>query len=118
MKKRKVQQLSGVKLRAFQEEPDSDEEPDIVLMATELKERGKEAASNGDFAEARSLLGRAVRLMPGSADLHEAHSQVLLELGRTWEAVRAAGRAVELRPQWAEAHLALARAQLNLGEVR
>ncbi len=44
-------------------------------------------------------------------------TQVLLELGSVWEAVRAAGRAVQLMPEWADAHVTLARAQLNFGEV-
>ncbi|EFJ50571.1 hypothetical protein VOLCADRAFT_88516 [Volvox carteri f. nagariensis] len=85
-------------------------------MAADLKERGQEHAAAGRFTEARALLGQAVRLAPGRADLHELHAQVLLELGYTWEALRAASRAVELQPQWAEAHVALARAQRNFGE--
>ena len=49
---------------------------------------------------------------------HCAWVQVLLQLGSTWEAVRAAERAVQLTPQWADAHVTLARAQMNFGEVK
>ncbi|KAG2452513.1 hypothetical protein HYH02_002752 [Chlamydomonas schloesseri] len=81
-----------------------------------LKAQGQERAEAGQFAEARALLLQAVRLMPGNAELHELHAQVLMELGSVWEAVRAAGRAVQLMPEWADAHVTLARAQLNFGE--
>ncbi|GFR44871.1 hypothetical protein Agub_g6214, partial [Astrephomene gubernaculifera] len=114
-KKPRTGALSHVKLQAFADEP-SDDEPDPVVLANELKDRGQAAAAEGRFSEARPLLGQAVRLLPGCAELHELHSQVLRELGSSWEAVRAAGRAVQLRPTWAEAHLALGRAQVNLGE--
>ncbi|GLC43852.1 hypothetical protein PLESTB_000915200 [Pleodorina starrii] len=115
VKKQKFGTLSKAQLQAFADES-SDEEPDPIALAADLKERGQEHAAGGRFTEARSLLGQAVRLVPGRADLHELHAQVLLELGCTWEAVRAATRAVELQPQWAEAHVTLGRAQLNLGE--
>ncbi|GIL70146.1 hypothetical protein Vretimale_3399 [Volvox reticuliferus] len=116
-KKQKLGRISQSRLQAFADES-SEEESDPIPLAADLKERGQEHATHGRFSEARSLLGQAVRLVPGRADLHELHAQVLTELGCTWEAVRAATKAVELQPEWAEAHVTLARAQLNLGEVR
>ncbi|GIL70145.1 hypothetical protein Vretimale_3399 [Volvox reticuliferus] len=114
-KKQKLGRISQSRLQAFADES-SEEESDPIPLAADLKERGQEHATHGRFSEARSLLGQAVRLVPGRADLHELHAQVLTELGCTWEAVRAATKAVELQPEWAEAHVTLARAQLNLGE--
>jgi cytochrome c-type biogenesis protein CcmH/NrfG len=45
-------------------------------------------------------------------------SQVLLEVGRVWEAVQAATSATQLRPNWAPGWATLGRAQLALGEVQ
>ena len=44
-------------------------------------------------------------------------SQVLLELGEVFPAVRSGERAVELEPTWGVARQTLGRAQLGLGEV-
>ncbi|GLI59001.1 hypothetical protein VaNZ11_000824 [Volvox africanus] len=114
-KRQNLGRILQARLQAFADES-SEEESDPIALAADLKERGQEHATHGRFSEARSLLGQAVRLVPGRADLHKLHAQVLMEMGYTWEAVRAATRAVELQPEWAEAHVTLARAQRNLGE--
>jgi hypothetical protein len=44
-----------------------------------VQARAQEHAASGQLAEARSLLGQAVRLSPGRADLHELHSQACRE---------------------------------------
>lgn len=86
------------------------------VQAAELKSRAESLAAAGDFVRAVGLLRQAVALDPSSGALQEIHAQVLLELGRTWEAVQAAARAAQLLPDWAEAHVTLGRAQLNYGE--
>ncbi|KAG2445950.1 hypothetical protein HXX76_000553 [Chlamydomonas incerta] len=113
-KRLRISKLEKPTLEAFA--PDSSEEPDPIALALSLKAQGQDQAAAGKFAEARAALLQAVRLMPGNAELHELHAQVLLELGSAWEAVCAATRAVQLTPQWAEAHVTLARSQLNFGE--
>lgn len=44
-------------------------------------------------------------------------TQVMLLLGRTFEAVTCATQAMQLDASWPDGHLTLGRAQMELGEV-
>ncbi|KAF3653009.1 putative tetratricopeptide repeat protein 33-like isoform X2 [Capsicum annuum] len=70
----------------------------------------------GKYREALGKWESALLLMPDRAILHEQKAQILLELGETWKALKAATRATELEPSWDEAWVTLGRAQLNYGE--
>ncbi|KAL6962263.1 hypothetical protein U1Q18_037219, partial [Sarracenia purpurea var. burkii] len=71
---------------------------------------------DGRYHEALGKWEAALTLMPERAILHEQKAQVLLEIGETWNALKAANRATELEPSWAEAWITLGRTQLNFGE--
>uniref|UniRef100_A0A803L756 Tetratricopeptide repeat protein 33 n=1 Tax=Chenopodium quinoa TaxID=63459 RepID=A0A803L756_CHEQI len=71
---------------------------------------------DGKYREALGKWEAAITLMPEKAVLHEQKAQVLLEVGDSWGALKAATRATELDPSWAEAWTTLGRAQLNFGE--
>lgn len=81
----------------------------------ELKQKGVDAAQAGQYATALHAFGQAL-LHGEDAHLEEMRAQVLLLLGRDFEAVQAAEHATRLSPEWAEGWLTLARANLNLGE--
>ncbi|XP_059277908.1 uncharacterized protein LOC132032144 [Lycium ferocissimum] len=68
------------------------------------------------YSEALGKWESALLLMPDRAILHEQKAQILLELGETWKALKAATRATELEPSWGEAWVTLGGAQLNYGE--
>ena len=85
--------------------------------AEEHKRRGVAAAEAGDLAAALREFAASAALRPSAAAL-EMRAQVLLMLGRDFEAVRDAERAARLAPDWPDAWLTLARANLNLGEPR
>ncbi|PHT50342.1 hypothetical protein CQW23_10089 [Capsicum baccatum] len=70
----------------------------------------------GKYREALGKWESALLLIPDRAILHEQKAQILLELGETWKALKAATRATELEPSWDEAWVTLGRAQLNYGE--
>ncbi|CAI5974532.1 unnamed protein product [Closterium sp. NIES-65] len=73
----------------------------------------------GEFSAALSTWDAAIGLsaVPRQrAVLFEQKAQVLMEMGRLWEAVRAGTCATEIAPDWHDAWVTLARAQLNLGE--
>ncbi|MCE3215352.1 hypothetical protein HAX54_002074, partial [Datura stramonium] len=72
--------------------------------------------TEGKYCEALGKWESALLLMPDRAILHEQKAQILLELGETWKALKAATRATELEPSWGEAWVTLGRAQLNYGE--
>ncbi|XVF64467.1 hypothetical protein PTKIN_Ptkin09bG0172100 [Pterospermum kingtungense] len=71
---------------------------------------------DGKYREALGKWEAALNLMAENAVLHEQKAQILLEIGDTWSALKAAARATELEPSWAEAWVTLGRAQLNFGE--
>ncbi|KAE9615281.1 hypothetical protein Lal_00048358 [Lupinus albus] len=85
-------------------------------LAKEFQAQGDNLALNGKYREALGKWETAITLAPDVAVLHEQKSQVLLEIGDAWNALKAATRATELEPSWAEAWVTLARAQLNFGE--
>ncbi|KAK3043639.1 hypothetical protein RJ639_000055 [Escallonia herrerae] len=77
---------------------------------------GVETSLDGKYREALVKWEAALTLMPERAVLHEQKAQILLEVGESWNALKAATRATELDPSWAEAWVTLGRAQLNFGE--
>ncbi|KAI8468630.1 MAG: hypothetical protein J3K34DRAFT_522752 [Monoraphidium minutum] len=89
--------------------------PSVSGSTEELKQRGVAAAEAGDYAAALHLFAQ-VLLNGEDARIEEMRAQVLLLLGRDYEAVQAAERSARMQPAWPDAWLTLARAQLNLGE--
>lgn len=85
-------------------------------LGEEYEAQGNKLAEDGNYQEALGKWETAIVLMPERAVLHEQKAQVLLELGESWHALKAATRATELDPTWAEAWITLGRAQLNFGE--
>ncbi|CAL0307876.1 unnamed protein product [Lupinus luteus] len=85
-------------------------------LAKEFQAQGDNLALNGKYREALGKWETAITLAPDIAVLHEQKSQVLLEIGDAWNALKAATQATELEPSWAEAWVTLGRAQLNFGE--
>ncbi|XP_021718173.1 tetratricopeptide repeat protein 33-like [Chenopodium quinoa] len=85
-------------------------------LAGAFHEQGNKLAEDGKYREALGKWEAAITLMPEKAVLHEQKAQVLLEVGDSWGALKAATRATELDPSWAEAWTTLGRAQLNFGE--
>ncbi|CAN4121135.1 unnamed protein product [Withania somnifera] len=114
----------------FQDLPFDDENPtkeklakneeishdDTVKLVESFQEQGNKLAEEGKYREALGKWESALLLMPDHATLHEQKAQILLELGETWKALKAATRATELEPSWDEAWVTLGRAQLNYGE--
>lgn len=86
--------------------------------AQQLVLQGIAHADARNWSGALSAWDAAAVLDPNNAALHEMRSQVLLEVGRVWEAVQAATSATQLRPNWAPGWATLGRAQLALGEVQ
>lgn len=85
--------------------------------ATRLEREATSQAEAGHFRKAEELFARACGLDPGSARLHEAHAQCLLELDEAEAAHSAAARAVNASPAWPVAHATLGRAFLNAGRI-
>ncbi|KAL2513101.1 Tetratricopeptide repeat (TPR)-like superfamily protein [Abeliophyllum distichum] len=85
-------------------------------LGEEYEAQGNKLAQDGNYREALGKWESAIILLPERAVLHEQKSQVLLELGESWHALKAATRATVLEPTWAEAWITLGRAQLNFGE--
>ncbi|KAL2538445.1 tetratricopeptide repeat protein 33 [Forsythia ovata] len=85
-------------------------------LGEEYEAQGNKLAQDGNYREALGKWETAIILMPERAVLHEQKAQVLLELGESWHALKAATRATVLEPTWAEAWITLGRAQLNFGE--
>ncbi|XP_057470360.1 uncharacterized protein LOC130759231 [Actinidia eriantha] len=94
--------------------PDDDDE--TATLAEAFHSQGNKLAEDGRYREALGKWETALTLMPERAVLHEQKAQVLLEIGESWNALKAAKRATELEPSWAEAWITLGRAQLNFGE--
>ncbi|KAI0528555.1 hypothetical protein KFK09_001097 [Dendrobium nobile] len=91
-------------------------DPNSKQLAESFESQGIQLAESGKYSEALAKWETAITLMPDKAKLHEQKAQVLLELGDTWNALKAATRATELEPAWSEAWITLGRAQLNFGE--
>ncbi|XP_062159094.1 uncharacterized protein LOC133866551 [Alnus glutinosa] len=95
---------------------ESSDSSDAKQLAHSFQAQGNKLAEDGKYREALGKWEAALTLMPESAVLHEQKAQVLLEIGDSWNALKAATRATELEPSWAEAWITLGRAQLNFGE--
>ncbi|GMY06644.1 tetratricopeptide repeat protein 33-like [Fagus crenata] len=95
---------------------DSSDSSNAKKLALSFQAQGDKLAEDGKFREALGKWETALTLMPESAVLNEQKAQVLLEIGDSWNALKAATRAAELEPSWAEAWTTLGRAQLNYGE--
>ncbi|GAV79040.1 TPR_1 domain-containing protein/TPR_11 domain-containing protein, partial [Cephalotus follicularis] len=91
-------------------------DPQPIQLAHSFQAQGNKLAQEGKFSEALGKWEAALNLMPENAVLHEQKAQILLEIGDTWNALKAVTRATELEPSWAEAWITLGRAQLNFGE--
>ncbi|ONK57981.1 uncharacterized protein A4U43_C09F6420 [Asparagus officinalis] len=105
------------KKRINTENPSSkNQNPDQIKTAESFESQGNQLAEDGKYSEALQKWEAAIVLVPGRAILHEQKAQVLLEMGDSWSALKAATRASELEPLWAEAWITLGRAQLNYGE--
>ncbi|EPS63841.1 hypothetical protein M569_10942 [Genlisea aurea] len=89
---------------------------ELPLFSRDLESQGNQFAEEGRYREALGKWETAISLTPERAVLHEQKAQVLLELGETWNALKAATRATELESGWAEAWITLGRSQLNFGE--
>ncbi|GLT55186.1 hypothetical protein SLA2020_283300 [Shorea laevis] len=95
---------------------ESSDSSDAKQLAQSFQAQGNRLAEDGKYREALGKWEAALTLMPERAVLHEQKAQVLLEIGDSWNALKAATRATELEPSWAEAWITLGRAQLNFGE--
>ncbi|XP_058728503.1 uncharacterized protein LOC131600340 [Vicia villosa] len=93
--------------------PNSDQSTQLALQ---FQSQGDNLAMEGKYREALGKWEAAITLAPDVPALHEQKAQVLLEIGESWTALKAATRATELKPSWAEAWVTLGRAQLNYGE--
>eukprot|EP01018_Ginkgo_biloba_P020901 Gb_34484 [translate_table: standard] len=87
-----------------------------LALSERFQSQGNNLAEEGKYGEALGKWEAALALTPERAVLHEQKAQVLLEIGETWKALKAATRATELQPSWPEAWVTLSRAQLNFGE--
>ncbi|XP_060198358.1 uncharacterized protein LOC132627185 isoform X1 [Lycium barbarum] len=124
VKSEKFGQLCHVLFENF-EGMKADKVFDISLVHSRMKDGSYEGSSllfhsdiqqEGKYSEALGKWESALLLMPDRAILHEQKAQILLELGETWKALKAATRATELEPSWGETWVTLGRAQLNYGE--
>nr|XP_023899282.1 tetratricopeptide repeat protein 33 isoform X1 [Quercus suber] len=71
-------------------------------LALSFQAQGDKLAEDGKYREALGKWEAALTLIPENAVLHEQKAQVLLEIGDSWNALKAATRAAELEPSWAE----------------
>ncbi|XP_026445643.1 tetratricopeptide repeat protein 33-like [Papaver somniferum] len=90
--------------------------PEDLHLSQTFQSQGNKLAEDGRYKEALTKWEAALTLTPDRAVLHEQKAQILLEIGETWNALKAATRATELEPSWSEAWVTLARTQLNFGE--
>ncbi|KAK8947947.1 hypothetical protein KSP40_PGU022299 [Platanthera guangdongensis] len=65
-------------------------EPNSTQLSASFESQGIQLAESGRYSEALTKLESAVTLMPEKAKLHEQKAQLLLEIGDTWNALKAA----------------------------
>ncbi len=90
--------------------------------ALRLKEEGQQHAERSEWVQALAAWDRALALVPHptgaqrhtAAELMELRAQVLIELGKEFDAIKAATQAVGLAPEMVEAHMTLARSAAPL----
>ncbi|WOK97365.1 tetratricopeptide repeat protein 33 [Canna indica] len=88
----------------------------IKKLVDSFLSQGNRLAEDGKYHEALGKWEAALSMEPRNAVLHEQKAQALLEIGDSWNALKAATQATELKPSWCEAWVTLGRAQLNFGE--
>lgn len=86
--------------------------------ATALSLLANIALSEGRYREARDLLVRGLRLMPGLGRAHERLGLIALEEGRSREALREFQRERALDPRRAHVALLVGRSWQQLGDLR
>jgi tetratricopeptide (TPR) repeat protein len=97
------------------------QDPALGTFPLPTQAQGQDLAEQGCWDKAlaawdQALAACAHQPVHVAAELCELRAQVLLEMGRDYEAIQAAQRGATLAHDFAPAHLTLARAQLNLGE--
>ena len=98
------------------DDDDDDEHCESTTSALRFQEEGAAKAMADDWEGALQCFSAAVQHDPTCAAAHEQRAQILLEMGRDWQAVQASHTACSLAPQWGDAWLTLARCQFNYGE--
>lgn len=120
--KRSRQLLKTNVFATTQEEDDLEREEaecNRKVQGHQFRVDGDRFAEGAQYRQAMSMWEQALMCEddPGvRARLLEQQTQVLLELGDMFGAVKKGTEAVSLLPAWATAHTTLARAQLNYGE--
>ncbi len=88
-----------------------------MLQAKSEMQAGIAAAQRGDLAAAQASFAKAVRLAPKMAATHAALGSILLEQGRSAEALKELEQAHTLTPADLAIDLSLARAKVALGDL-
>lgn len=79
--------------------------------------RGKEYAEDGDYQKARKELEKAIKMSPDYPEAHCLMGFIMVQTGRSREAVAHLRKAVSMRPASATAHLYLSKAYARMGEI-
>ncbi|XVF64465.1 hypothetical protein PTKIN_Ptkin09bG0172100 [Pterospermum kingtungense] len=72
-----------------------DLDSDSKKLAQSFQEQGNQLAEDGKYREALGKWEAALNLMAENAVLHEQKAQILLEIGDTWSALKAAARKLQ-----------------------